>query len=255
MLCKKLPLFFSSLLLFSAACAQDNNGTVSYNHITRFGDVRLEEVPAELAAFIPKENTAKATLYFTPQTSLYQTEEEKPKESEYNSSSENIHIKIASSSSSGGQIVYTDLAGKKITEQRSFMGKKFLISGPSDKLRWKMTGRQKTLLGYPVQEAVAIGDKDTITAWFAPGVPVSSGPIGLSGLPGMILEASVGQMTSLVATAVNIGDVAGKIQAPTKGKQVTNEQFLKIVKEKEEELNQESGGHGSRKVIIRTIGN
>ena len=48
---------------------------------------------------------------------------------------------------------------------------------------------QKVIKGYPCMKAVKSDSLYTIEVWFTSKIPVSSGPKGLYGLPGLILEA------------------------------------------------------------------
>jgi GLPGLI family protein len=85
----------------------------------------------------------------------------------------------------------------------------------------------------------------TITAWYAPEIPVSQGPEGYWGLPGLILEVSDGRTSILCSkVALNIKEKV-TIKAPAKGKKVTQAEFDKIVAEKMEEMRQ-MGGPGGR---------
>lgn len=150
------------------------------------------------------------------------------------------------------EITYTDLKTGSTIEQRDLMGKKFLVSGETQRRKWQMTGKQKTVLNYPCQEAVSYG-KDTLLAWFTTAIPVSAGPPDWRGLPGMVLEGSrvlTGGSYSIKASKVEEGPVA--LAAPKEGKKVTKAEFEKIEKEKQKEIEEQfGGGHGNGHMIIR----
>lgn len=85
--------------------------------------------------------------------------------------------------------------------------------------------------------------EDTITAWFSPDIPVSQGPGPYWGLPGLIMEVNDGTTVILCTQIVmNAGD-AKPIEAPRKGKEVSQQEFNDIRADKLEEMkaNWESG--------------
>lgn len=235
--------------------AQNTGGTIQYETTILMGDMGGENIPKEIAAMIPKESKSKNVLYFSPASSLYQgLQTQEQQGTDVTSSSENVNIKISINTASPEEKTYIDIANKRIVEQKEIMGKRFLVVDQLEKMKWKITGRQKVLSGYPVQEATAINDKDTILAWYCPEIPVATGPMGIAGLPGLVLEASIGSHLTVLATNLKLNeDVSAKIKEPTKGKQVTSEQFKKIAKEKEAEMKQQFSGNGN--VIIKTISN
>lgn len=84
----------------------------------------------------------------------------------------------------------------------------------------------------------------TITAWYAPEIPVSQGPENYWGLPGLILEVSDGRTTILCSKVVlNVKDKV-EIKAPTKGKKVTQAEFDETVAKKIEEMREMGGRPG-----------
>lgn len=86
----------------------------------------------------------------------------------------------------------------------------------------------------------------TVTAWYTPQVPVGHGPGEYAGLPGLILELNVYRTTLLCSKIVMNPKEADKIEAPTKGKEVTREEYRKIVKEKTDEMRENFRGRGGR---------
>jgi GLPGLI family protein len=86
-----------------------------------------------------------------------------------------------------------------------------------------------------------------VVAWYSPEIPVSQGPEGYYGLPGLILEVSAGKTTILCSKVVmNVKDKK-EIKAPTKGKVVTQKEYDEIVTKKMEEMRemyQSQGGNG-----------
>lgn len=86
----------------------------------------------------------------------------------------------------------------------------------------------------------------TITVWYTPEIPVSQGPGNYWGLPGLILEANDGR-TALLCTKI-VMNTAEKItiEAPKKGKEITQEDYDKLRVEKAKEMSERfrSGNRG-----------
>ncbi len=244
---KALP-FLLVLLASKPLLAQQTTGTITYEQTISIDLKGAEGLPEGLAAMLPKEQKFKKVLYFIPTAALYQYLPGKASNvNEY--AQDNVGIRIEQHTPDDK--VYTDLNTKTITEQKEFMGRMFLINKPADAPKWKFTGRQKKLLNLPCLEAVAVKDKDTLVAWYTPSVPVSIGPEGVSGLPGAILELSMGSMLNFKATAITPANATAQIKAPGKGKKLTEAEFDKMVKVKEEEmLKQYGGGDGKTTIMI-----
>lgn len=81
-----------------------------------------------------------------------------------------------------------------------------------------------------------------ITAWFTPQIPVSHGPGEFYGLPGLILEVQ-SDKTSILCSKIVLNPNEGvKIKKPSKGTQVTREEFAKIAEDKMREMQEMYGG-------------
>ena len=184
---------------------------------------------------------------------------------------------------------YKNLKSGQIVEENEFFGKQFLVTDSIKHLDWQITKESKTIGQYIAFKATAVKKVDPndysmarpkkkdekenaevkkdstqpqdpmdmieipeeieVTAWFTPQIPVSNGPGEYAGLPGLILELNVYRTTLLCSKIVMNPNEAEKIEPPKKGKEVTREEYVKIVKEKTDELRenfQNRGGNGRR---------
>jgi GLPGLI family protein len=189
---------------------------------------------------------------------------------------------MMSSYSPGAQ--YKNLKTGQIVEENEFFGKQFLVTDSIKTLDWQITKESKTIGQYIAFKATAIKKvdpndysmarpkkkdekenaevkKDTaqpqdpmdmieipeeieVTAWFTPQIPVSNGPGEYAGLPGLILELNVYRTTLLCSKIVMNPKESEKIEPPKKGKEVTREEYIKIVKEKTDEIRENFRGRG-----------
>jgi GLPGLI family protein len=90
----------------------------------------------------------------------------------------------------------------------------------------------------PIEEVV---DMIEIEAWYTPMIPVSQGPGDYWGLPGLILEVSVGNTTLLCSKIVMNPKEKIKIEAPDKGKVVTKKEYKEIITGKMQEMRNNRG--------------
>jgi len=93
----------------------------------------------------------------------------------------------------------------------------------------------------PMSE-IEVPEDIIVTAWYTPQIPVNNGPGEYWGLPGLILEVSAGRTTMLCTKIVLNPDEKEEIKTPTKGKEVSRQEYNKIVKEKMEEMREMYGG-------------
>ena len=158
--------------------------------------------------------------------------------------------------------VYTDLGEGGQIEQREFMSRIFLIEKEGTGMKWKLTGNQKVILGYPCQEAVSEtedtegipGEESSkVIAWFTPQIAVPAGPGVYGGLPGLVLAVEINEGTQVIeAVSVTLDPVdQALLKKPRKGKKVDEEEFQAIVKEKMEEMGAEHGEGGNYHFTVR----
>src|SRR5690554_659619 len=164
---------------------------------------------------------------------------------------------------------YKNLKTGEMVEENEFFGKQFLVTDTIKNLDWQMSKESKQIGQYVAFKATTIKKVDPndfsmarpnrnrdrkneekeneVTAWFTPQIPVSTGPGEYAGLPGLILELNVHRTTLLCSKIVMNPKSAEKIEAPTKGKKVSREEYTKIVKEKTDELRDNFRNSGGRR--------
>lgn len=89
----------------------------------------------------------------------------------------------------------------------------------------------------PMDE-IELPEEIAVTAWYTPQIPVSNGPADYWGLPGLILEINADRTTILCTKIVMNPDVKEEINIPSKGEEVTQDEYSKIIKKKVEEMRQ-----------------
>ena len=95
----------------------------------------------------------------------------------------------------------------------------------------------------PMDE-IELPEEIAVTAWYTPQIPVSNGPADYWGLPGLILEINADRTTILCTKIVMNPDEKEEIKIPSKGEEVTQEEYSEIIKKKVEEMRQMYGGRG-----------
>lgn len=231
---------FSAIWMISPGqnAAPVSSGTVIYEEKMKL-EIKLDGESSQYSDMLPKERTEKKTLWFSQKASLYKKAESVENEELQDQEGGAVVMKIVSDDDK----IYRDLITNTRVEQREFMSRTFLIQDDAGKSDWKMTGGQRTILGYACQEATREEDGRKIRAWFTSSIPVSTGPGNLGNLPGLILAVDVNDGQRMI-TAVSVvpGDVDPSILVkPKDGKKVTAQEFKKIVDEKMKEMGGEAG--------------
>ncbi len=171
----------------------------------------------------------------------------------------------------GGGTKYKNIKEGKFLESTESFGKKFLITESIEKPNWELGSETKQIGNYTCFKATLIkktnaldwrnmrgrkgGDKKkdsaktqkitkeielpkevVVTAWYTPQIPVSNGPGNYWGLPGLILEINEDRTTVLCSEITMNPSEKFEIKEPTKGKEVTREEYAEIMKKKMEEM-------------------
>ena len=236
-------LFLLTLILFSfqaKSIAQALEGVVYYTEEVVNENAQEMRDRMERRGYkvdVPDKHTNEMILLFNKDASVYKQPE---KESSYDGPERRRgwYWRFGSNGIDANGY-YRDVAENKRVQQKEILNKKFLITDNESEYKWKVTGRNEQIGQYQVLEAVTIHQQDTIQAWFAPQIPVSTGPAEFSQLPGLILRADVNQgKRILYATNIELRSLEKDelIEKPDKGKEVSEKEFLAIREEKMQAL-------------------
>lgn len=230
--------------------AQDiEGGVVTYQQITNYDFAKLFNVDmsaggrfADYIATLPTESKAVLKLYFTADKALYEEDEEANKTQPRGLEGALAHLNAMTPPRIILQKVYWDLKKQETVRQIEFMTRPFHVAGALPSYAWKLTGKQVTIKNFVCNSAEIIRDGNTITAWFAPQIPLPIGPAEYGGLPGLILAVDVNGETVYVALSVQLtAPAAGLIVKPDTGKQLTEQELDTLILEKRKEWEETKG--------------
>jgi GLPGLI family protein len=181
--------------------------TVVVNNHKAMGDGRWAEMFKDK---IPKLSTSYYQLTFNTDKSIYLFDRKDDK------------TKSPFMSDNGEESIwYNDYDKESFIQQKPIFGNTYLLSDTLLHIDWKMTNESRVIAGFNCRKAVGIlFDSVYVFAFYTDEITVSGGPMGLHGLPGMILGITIPRMfSSWVASKIVINGVNyNKIVAPTRGK-------------------------------------
>jgi len=128
---------------------------------------------------------------------------------------------------------HTQTDENTILNKDMIMDKAFLVSGEEAPLEWTITDEKvapsEATVGLDLKIATAVTPMgDTITAGFAPSVPVQVGPKNYYGLPGAIITLEIPKgksKTVFRATKITLSPEPLPIFKPEEGKKISLEKF------------------------------
>jgi len=129
---------------------------------------------------------------------------------------------------------YSDYATNTFTNQKFVFDDTYLMNDSMMKIDWKLVPNEtRDIAGFNCRKAVGkIFDSVYVFAFYTDEITISGGPMGLHGLPGMILGITIPRMyTSWIATKLQVVGVnTNVIVAPKKGKKKKAAELQESVK-------------------------
>ena len=127
-----------------------------------------------------------------------------------------------SNGSEEDNIWFNDYSNGTFTDQKFVFDNTYLLSDSLIQIDWRIVPNEtREIAGFNCRKAVGkIFDSVYVFAFYTDEITVPGGPMGIHGLPGMILGITIPRMfTSWIATKVEIAGVnTNIITAPQKGK-------------------------------------
>lgn len=239
-------LLVSAFLISTAGYTQVHSGKVIYKleyqrNVQHYIDSVYKE-DSFLKSFTFKRlmNEKKSAPYIT--YSLEFTSEESRFDTQPIMASDNgLDIEsTAEYATTHGGVFYTNLSQNIGLNQFESMGQEVLMQSDLDSLHWTIGKETKIIQGYTCRKATAIINmnavsKGMVTAWFAPKLPFQFGPMGMAGLPGLILGFKHKQYY-FYASKIKLSSKKRTIERPTKGTFMTANQFYGGIRTKAKEM-------------------
>ena len=201
-------LLLLALVLFSfSAMSQTANDVTNEGEVVYITTINLHKQlrgdrAEEMKKRIPEFKKMKSVLYFSETEMLYHKlkDDSDVKEEDLQEGGGRGRGRMRMMSGSVDDRFYTNIDEEIVAEKIDFMGKIFLIEGDMKLRQWKLTGEQKTILGYVCQKAELVIKVDetikkeekkeeegrgrrrgprepkSVSAWFTTQIPIAGGP-------------------------------------------------------------------------------
>lgn len=258
-----LTFIIAVITLTSTLSAQDFQGVATYRTHQKI-DIKMDStkmnnaMQAQMIEAMKKQFQKTYTLIFDKSSSLYQQEVELDKPQV----GDGFQMSFGSS---GSDVFYKNIKDQNYIDQKETMGKKFLIKDSISTIEWKLESESKYIGEYlcfkatytkqipkrsfnfnsnskkdkekekDIEEAPEMTER-TVTAWYTPQIPVSNGPAKYQGLPGLILEIQDGNSTVICSKIVINPQDKVAIEAPNKGKALSQKEYDDIMDKKTKEM-------------------
>jgi GLPGLI family protein len=195
---------------------------------------RIPAADESMKSMIPEFNTSKVQLLFSESESIFKNLPEEEDIREHAGESDNGNRIVMRFGGSDDETYKNYETGKSI-EQRELGPKKYIIEDSLKKLSWKLddAGSTKMIKNYTCRKALCKSPQGLdVVAWYSDEINCPSGPDIYGGLPGMILEVSIGD-GEIVFTPIEITNSTDKklVKAPVSGKKISRKEFQKMIEE------------------------
>lgn len=217
----KKIIYFLLIFNFYAYSQNISNGTITYivslkkDHVDQLKEkAKTSESAQRVLDLYEMAEDVTAILHFTTQEAIYKAQENLKNEADktivnftypmaggrtiyYNNTIENIHA--------------SDISGEYLRVIQ-------------EKQEWELVNETKQIGKYTCFKAIQINSNNSKLkpiAWYTLDIPLSFGPKGFNGLPGLILEIETkGNIFKATKIELNSTDFE-PIEQPTKGKKIT----------------------------------
>lgn len=262
---KTLIYLFVSILMLNFSTldlkAQDiKGGVVKYRQNIKYDFEKIfnlkgkknPEVQIWLAA-LPKNSVHKKALYFTDEAALYQevpgAEPGMDKESQMRLQQALAKAAYVKKPSPELEKVYYDFVKNEIIRQVEFMTRYFQICGSTENRDWRLINKRVKILEFNCMGAELTKGDNTVRAWFTPEIPVPAGPDEFYGLPGLILAVEINGEYAFIAESIELTPPEKDLLSKKgKGKEISRDEFNKIVEDKIKEWEVDNKGKQNKMV-------
>jgi GLPGLI family protein len=208
------------ILCIQSLQAQINQGVITYerqemwvNIMSKMPFMSKEDIEKEMAIWGKQQGDwkEKYLLEFNTNSSMYK---EKPKDENFGYSWRGDEI-----------FCYRDLVNKTLVDKAVLGDKDVVIKDNIPLLKWKILNELRDIQGYICMKAQTKHPiyGSPVTAWYTDKIPISSGPEGFGGLPGMILMLELNVDDVIIeATNINTDPLTNPIALPKKIKGKTS---------------------------------
>jgi len=220
-----IPFLFSLLLLSLAGKTQTfiNSGVIEFevkmNNHKLFGDGIFAEMIKDK---MPQFSTTYYKYSFSDNKSVYK----------FDRFDERSRVRLWMNDNIEDNTWYSDYNTNQFTDQKFVFDNTYLLNGELMKINWKLSPNEyREIAGFNCRKATGvIFDSVYIFAFYTDEITISGGPMGIHGLPGMILGITIPRMfSSYIATRVQLGVDAKTVTPPTKGKKKDAEELRQNV--------------------------
>lgn len=241
-------------LSFRTLFAQEITGIATYKtnrkvDLKMDGDGMTDAMQEQIQAQLRKQFQKEYTLTFSKDESVYK-EVEGLNTPNPVASSGGMQITI----SGGNGIFYRNIKENRYIDETEIMSKPFLVKDTLEKPDWELTKETKSIGNYTCFKATYTREVDEETfdsatdsivkikkqrvtnAWYTLDIPLQHGPGRHWGLPGLILEITEGDLTILCSKIVLNPEKEIIIEEPSKGKEVSQDEFNEIQEKKSQEM-------------------
>lgn len=239
---KKFTLIVFALLCYTSY-AQFQSGEVTYKIKPREKEFK-KTIKKESSLFQRQEksffNDIKKAIPYIELVLKFNKNESHFRAKKMMTSDNGIDIENAVLFIGAGGVYYTDIEQDLSLHQLNYINRLWLIQREISALDWTISNQTKRINGYVCRKATSVYrstflPKAKLTAWFASKIPFQYGPLGIGGLPGMILELDHGYF-HYYADDMDFNESDREIEKPSEGKLLPLEEYDKQRKKIAEEM-------------------